>query len=164
VERANRRAIQYAANKKREELFLREIRGVDHFYLEKHVETMTFLEGEIKRLETLFSQGELDEASKKRLHFLREGPNRIAFKEEKIRESDLVREVELKLKNSIEVGDEDLKRMLSVLEGVQIDSYEAGPNRPQFLMKSFDLTKRQLSSHEAVFVINMQVIKRQSLN
>lgn len=163
LEGVNSKAVQYAQNKKREEQFLSDIKVVDHFYIDKHIETLTFLEPEIKRIEALFSHGEYEESLKKRLNILKEGPNRLAFTEEKNRSADMVRELEIKLQHSVEVNEEDLKRLLSLIEGVNIGTYAPAPRRPQLILKNFELTKKPLSSQEGVFIINMQMIKRESL-
>jgi hypothetical protein len=163
LERINAKAAQYALNKKREEQFLTDIKTVDHFYIDKHVETLVFLEPEIKRIEALFSHGEYEESLKKRLHTLKEGPNKLAFAEDKIRSADLVREGEFHLQHPVEVNEEDLKKLLSLIEGQAIGAYSPAPRKPQIIIKNFELTKKPLSSQEGVFIINLQMIKREAL-
>jgi hypothetical protein len=161
IEKANNKAVQYALNKKREERFFAQMKDIDYFYLDKHVETLTFLEPEIKRLEAILLSEEQDEPLKKRLHHLTEGPNRLGFLEEVSRSSDRVREAELKLKKPVELNDEDLKKMLSLIEGVSIGGSRLVSKRPQLIIKNFELTKKPLSYQEGVYIINFQMIKRE---
>jgi hypothetical protein len=134
----------------------------DPSYIDKYLETLVFLESEIKKLETLLSDTYADETIQKRLHFLKEGGNRLFFAEEKMRTKDKIREVIEKQQHPIEIHEEDLKKLLSLIEGVTIWPYGPKEGRPQLLIQDIHLTKKQHSGHDPVFVLTTQLIKREN--
>ena len=74
----------------------------------------------------------------------------------------LFREVEEKQKHPVEINEEDLKKIISVLEGVDISPYLSPEKHPQFIVKQFDLTKKtDEDSKEKVFILSMQLLKRE---
>ncbi len=90
------------------------------------------------------------------LHMLR-------FSEEIVRKADGIQEMEEVQIEPIQVDDEDLKRILSVVEGIQIGPYSPPENSPQLIIKQFNLTKKSHNPQESIFVLNMQLIKRELL-
>jgi hypothetical protein len=160
MEQAHKKAIIQKIHKEKENVFLTKIKNVDHFYIDKHLETLAFLEHEVKRLQA--SAYDSDDMSKKRLAFLKEGSNRLLFSEEKIRHNETVQETEEKQQHPVEMNEEDLKKLLSLIEGTAIGPYLPKSNRPQLIIKNFELSKKPVSSEEDVFVVNMQLIKRES--
>ncbi len=94
----------------KEKFLLSSLKNPDPHYLDKHVETLTFLLPEIKELETLQRDNAEEEQIYRRLQFLKEGENRIVFSEEHIRNGDLFTEVEEKQQHPIEMNEEDLKK------------------------------------------------------
>lgn len=139
------------------------LKDPDPHYLDKYVETLTFLLPEIKKLEALQTENLGDEQLLQRLHFLKEGQNRLVFTEEKIRSNNIFQEVEEKQQSAIELNEEDLKKMLCLIEGVTIWPYGPKEGRPQLIIKDFKLTKKEISSQEKVYVATMQLIKRENV-
>lgn len=144
--------------------FLASLKNPDHFYIDKHLETLYFLEPEIKKIEALLLDSPNDESLKKRLHFLKEGPNRLLFSEIQTRQQSRFQEVEEKQQRLVEMNEEDLKKILSLIEGVTIWPYGPKEKRPQLIIKDFQLSKKEISSEEFVYAINMHLIKRESLS
>lgn len=163
LERAHKKAIVQKIHREKENAFLTKIQNADHFYIDKNLETFTFLEPEIKRLQACAYEPEKDEATKRRLSFLKEDSNRLFFTEEKIRRNETIQEIEEKQQHSVEMNEEDLKKLLSLIEGTAIGPYLPKDNRPQLIIKNFELSKKPVSSEEDVFVVNMQLIKRETL-
>jgi hypothetical protein len=139
------------------------LKNPDPHYLDKHVEPLTFLLPEIKKLETIQLENPDEEQIAKRLQWLKEGDNRLRFSEEQIRANALFRETEEKQQHSVELNEEDLKKLLCLIEGITIWPYGPKEGRPQLIIKEFKLTKKELSSYEKVFVVSMQLIKRENL-
>lgn len=146
---------------KKETAFLSMMKQADHFYIDKHLETLSFLEPELKKMETLLIERTQDDQLKRRVQFLKEGSNRLLFSEEKIRQHQQFIEVEEHSQSSVEMNEEDLKKLLSLIEGVTIWPYGPKESRPQLILTDFQLTKKELPSHEHVFVINLKLLKRE---
>lgn len=162
LHRIYRKSIQLESLHQKESDFLSSLKNPDHFYIDKHLETLCFLEPEIKKTEALLNENPSDDALNKRLHFLKEGPNRLLFTEQQTRQHQHFQEVEEKQQHLVEMNEEDLKKTLSLIEGVTIWPYGPKEKRPQLIIKDFQLSKKELSSGESVFVVNMHLIKREN--
>jgi len=163
MQRIHTKVIMQQENQKKESSLLAALKNPDPHYLDKHVESLTFLLPEIKKLEAVQLESADDDQVIKRLQWLKEGGNRLRFSEEQIRNNALFRETEEQQQQSIELNEEDLKKLLCLVEGITIWPYGPKEGRPQLIMKEFKLTKKELASHEKVFVVSMQLIKRESL-
>lgn len=163
IERVHLKSAQLQEIERKESAILSTLKNPDPHYLDKHIETLTFLLPEIKKLETLQTDNVDDESLTKRLQFLKEGGNRLVFAEDQIRTHELFREIEENQQHSIEVNEEDLKKLLCLIEGITIWPYGPKEGRPQLIIKDFKLTKKQLPTQEKVFVLSMQLLKRQKL-
>ncbi len=62
----------------------------------------------------------------------------------------------------IELNEEDLKRLLCLIEGATIWPYGPKEGRPQLIIKDFTLSKKELPSQEKVYVVSIQLIKREN--
>lgn len=163
MERVQTKMTLFQENQKKESFLLSSLKNPDPQYLDKHIETLTFLLPEIKKLETILFENQEEEQISKRLQFLKDEGNRLRFSEEQIRSNELFREIEEQQQHPIELNEEDLKKLLCLIEGVTIWPYGPKEGRPQLIIKDFKLTKKAISSHEKVFVISMQFIKRENL-
>lgn len=163
MERIHVKMTMLQESRQKESSLLASLKNPDPHYLDKHVETLIFLLPEIKKLETIQLENPEEELTAKRLHFLKEGANRLRFSEEQIRANDQFRETEEKQEQPIELNEEDLKKLLCLLEGVTIWPYGPKEGRPQLIIKDFKITKKELPPHEKVFVVSLQFIKRENL-
>lgn len=161
MQRLHIRTLQSQELQQKEHSLLNSLKNPDPHYLDKHIETLTFLLPELKKLET-FSSENANEQTLKRLQFLKEGGNRLVFSEEQIRSNDLFREVEEKQQHPVEMNEEDLKKLLCLIEGVTIWPYGPKEGRPQLIIKDFRLSKKEISSQEKVFVVSMELINRET--
>jgi hypothetical protein len=141
--------------------FLNQIKNSDHFYIDKHLETLKFLESEIKQLQGSFHIDHNDFA-KQRIDFL-QNHNRLLFAEENIFRGENFQEVYERQQRPVELSEEDLKNLLSLIEGVSIGNYHPREGRPQLLFKDFELSKKMISSQEKVFTLSTQLLKREQL-
>ncbi len=164
INRIHTKAIRSQQILQKENLLLTSLKNPDPHYLDKHVETLTFLLPEIKKLETLQMENPEDEQVNRRLQFLKEGGNRLIFSEEQIRSNERFTEVEEKQQHPVEMNEEDLKKLLCLIEGITIWPYGPKEGRPQFIIKDFRLNRKELSSQEKVYVVSMQLIKRENTN
>jgi hypothetical protein len=163
MERIHMKMVVMQESQKKESALLSALKSPDPQYLDKHVETLTFLLPEIKKLETIQLENPEEEQIAKRLQLLKNGGNRLRFSEEEIRANELFRETEEKQQQSIDINEEDLKKLLCLIEGVTIWPYGPKEGRPQLIIKDFKLTRKELSPNEKVYVVMMQLIKRENL-
>jgi len=162
MQRVHVRKEEAQQSQKQQHALLSCLKEADPYYIDKHLETQRFLESEIKKLETLLSETYTDESIQNRLVFLKEGNNRLLFAEEKMRTKDKMREVIEKQQHPIEVHEEDLKKLLSLIEGVTIWPYGPKEGRPQLFIQDLHLTRKQTAGRDPVFTLSMQLIKRES--
>jgi hypothetical protein len=163
MERIHARTVMAQEIERKEISLLASLKNPDPHYLDKNVETLTFLLPELKKLEVILAENPEDEHSQRRLHFLKEGGNRLVFSEEQIRTNEIFREIEEKQQHPIEMNEEDLKKLLCLIEGITIWPYGPKEGRPQLIIKDFRLSKKELSPQEKVFVVSMQIVKRENL-
>ena len=162
MEMLHTRKEQSETIQKRQHSFLSSLASSDPFYIDKHLETLTFLESEIKKMEALFSDTNINDVAQKRLYFLKEGPNRLLFAEDKIRSKNNIREVMERQQHSVEMNEEDLKKTLCLVEGVMIWPYGPKEGHPQLIFQDFQLFKKRQDASDHVFVVNMNIIKREN--
>lgn len=162
MHRIHKKSVQVQALQQKENALLSSLSNPDHFYIDKHLETLFFLEPETKRIEAMLLENPHEESLKRRFHFLTEGPNRLLFSEVHTRQHQHYQEVEEKQQHAVEMNEEDLKRTLSLIEGVTIWPYGPQEKRPQLIIKDFQLSKKETPLHEFVYVINIDLIKRES--
>ncbi len=140
--------------------FLERFGETDHYYMEKYIEKIIFLTGEIYLLETIFAHPAFNKFTeiKDRLDRIAGGYNTLRFSELARHSKSKVEEIELRQMYPVELGMDDLKKVLSYIEGVSIDTFDAFPHRPQFIIKAFDLCLK--SDH---LWLTMDIIQRRAL-
>ena len=138
------------------ERFISRYKGANHFYIEEVLEPLPLLshEGEMLHLishEELFSQYDL---VKKREAKLAE--NRMKFSEGKRSEGNGIVETECSLLNKIEVDGQDLKQILSLVEGAYVGSFTPREDAPQLIIKRFSIEKKK-----GIALLDFEMIKRE---
>lgn len=144
-----------------EDYFLKKLKNADPYYIDKYLENLIFLESSIKKLQAGDS---LDEKSRKRVKFLKEGSNHLRFSQQSRKQVKGVQETEEILQHAVEMHSEDLKKVLARIEEVQIGNYLPGENPPQLIIKNFELTKKTLNEKEEIYLVNLSLIKRESIH
>lgn len=140
-------------------------RDADHFYIDKHLETLVFLEPEIDLLQKISGDKNFadDERIKKRLEFLTSQANSLVFSEGVVQSFPLFQETTETLVHPVEVNAPDLQKILARIEGIEIGSCAPSPHRPQLLITEFKLDKKKASEKNEVFFINLKLLKREFL-
>jgi hypothetical protein len=141
-----------------EENFISKMKNADHFYIDKNLESLIFLESETTQLEF-----QTDPVFKKRLHFLTGGENKLLFAEEGIRRCDIFQEVEERLQHPVEIDEEDLKKILCFIEEIPISPFSPPTNAPQLIIKNFELVKKSIGTDQEIYVVNLKLIKREGI-
>lgn len=137
----------------------------DHFYIDKNLETLNLLLPEIENLEEITRNPHFteDEGVRKRLEFLTGSQNRLHFSESGVQSTPYFQEVIETLTHPVEVDSADLKQILSLVEGVEIDSHKPIDGRPQLIILDFKLNKKFGGQTNEVFELNMKLLKREFL-
>lgn len=149
------------ATKKNEESLFASLKKPDPHYIDKHIESLTFLLPEIRKLELMVEENPENIGASKRLFFLKGGGNRLLFKEEGIRSGSGLREMEEIQQSPVEMNEEDLKKLLCLIEGITIWPYGPKEGKPQLIVKDFKLSKKQTIAQQHVFLVSLQLIKRE---
>ncbi|NGX50929.1 MAG: hypothetical protein K1060chlam2_00781 [Chlamydiae bacterium] len=150
------------ALQKDQSAFFKKYGEADRYYLDHTLEAATFLKPEVDALELVngHSAFESSDSVKKRLDFLTKGMNRLIFSEESRHSLNQIEELTLKQKRPVEVDSEDLKKLLSLVEGVTIGEYKAQELSPQLIIRRLTLLKKKVAGRET-FLLEMQLIKRE---
>lgn len=138
----------------------------DHFYIDKHLETLTFLEPEIDALQTIAQNKNFpeDESFKRRLEFLTGPANHLRFTEGVVGKYGTFQETTETLSHPLEVNIRDLHKILARIEGVKIGEESPPPGRPQLIILDFHLEKKKGGEGKSeVFLLNMKLLKREFL-
>ncbi|HEY2810155.1 MAG TPA: hypothetical protein VGJ00_02035 [Rhabdochlamydiaceae bacterium] len=162
IEAIHIRKEQTDSLKKREHSLLSSFSDSDPFYIDKYLETLTFLESESKKMESLASEGLIDESLLNRLQFLKSSSNRLLFSEEKMRHKENMREVFENQQHPVEINEEDLKKLLCLIEGVTIWPYGPREGRPQLIVQDIQFTKKRYSPQDHVYSVTLNLIKREN--
>lgn len=140
-------------------------RDADHFYIDKHLETLTFLEPEVEDLQKLVSNENLvaDEAVRKRLEMLTSPANSLSFSEGVVQSTPLFHETTETLVHPVEINGNDLQKILAKIEGIDIGSFTPSPNRPQLIILDFKIDKKNVTDKIEVYILNLKLLKREFL-
>lgn len=135
----------------------------DHFYIDKHLETLSFLKPEVEALQKIVNNKYYagDENVKRRLEFITGQSNSLLFSEGSVLSYPFFQETTATLIHPVEVNLDDLKETLALVEGLEIGPYKPGPNRPQLIILDFKLDKREATDKNDVFLLNMKLLKRE---
>ena len=143
--------------------FYEQFGASDSMYLQHYVEPIKLLERDIHLIKNLFKvedPSEFDEA-KKRIEFLSSEENALCFTKSLERSSKDYKEEEWTLKRGVEIDSFDIKKLLSLLEGVSIDDHLPNPFRPQILLKKFMIHQLLEEGMSGVFTLNLEVLQRE---
>lgn len=162
--------IQYQALVKEKKQMLnlavrQHFRDADHFYIDKYLETLVFLEPEIDQYQKIVQDKNFadDERVKKRLELLTTSSNALVFSEGVVQSYPLFQEVSETLVHSVEVNAADIKKILARIEGIKMGEFTPGPHRPQLLITEFKLDKKKINDKSEVYLLNLKLIKREFL-
>jgi hypothetical protein len=140
-------------------------RDADHFYIDKHLETLVFLEPEIEQLNKIVQDKNFadDDRIKKRLELLTGQGNALVFSEGVVQSFPLFQETSETLVHPVEVNVADIQKILARIEGIKMGEYTSGPHRPQLVITEFKLDKKKVNDKNEVYLLNLKLIKREFL-
>ncbi len=137
----------------------------DHFYIDKHLESLVLRENEIENLTRLIAQANMpdNDLAIKRLEFLTGKSNKLFFSEGIVYATPKYQEVFETLVHPVEVDIEDIQKILAGIEGVPMGGFLPGADRPQLMITEFKLDKKSDASQNEVFLLNVKVLRREYL-
>jgi hypothetical protein len=137
--------------------------GADHFYIDKELETLKFLQPEIEGLGKVVENPNFieDDLTRKRLEFLTSKQNQLTFSETNVQTSPSFQEVTESSLHPVEVDLNDLKKILTLVEGREVDGNIVPPNKPQLIFLEFKLEKKSVRDNSQVFELNTKLLKRE---
>lgn len=140
-------------------------READHFYIDKHLETLVFLDPEMEALQKIVNHKNFpgDPAIKKRLEHLSGSQNSLNFTEGVVQSFPFYQETMETLTHPVELNVTDLKNLLSKIEGVEIGDFKPLANRPQLLVMDFKIDRKRHADNNETFVLDMKLLKREYL-
>jgi hypothetical protein len=135
----------------------------DRFYLEKQTESLRLLETETDALQKLGNQPYIAEDPRitRRLNALAD--NTVIFSEGMVQSYSFFNEIPEALQHPIEVDVDDIKKLLTKIEGVTIGTHEPGPNRPQLIVTDFRLDRKSAQGESDLYTLNLKILKREYL-
>lgn len=158
------RILRLIETQKEKNAFFNQYQNSDPTYLDHTLEAVTFLRPEVEALKLMENHPAFQSCQtvKSRLDHLIKGKNRLLFSEERHQVSKFVSESELKQLYPVEVTLEDLKNLLTMIEDVEIGSYKTPAFRPQLVVQSFHLQKKDLAGKETYF-LDMNLVRREPI-
>lgn len=134
----------------------------DHHYIDKTLEKLPLLSEEREALQKVSKQktGIFDDRLVARLKKLK-SDNNLVFSEGVVQSYPGFQETVETLTHPVEVSVSDVKHILTMVEGVDMDGFHADENMPQLLVTQFSLNRKKISEHNEVFELNMKLLKRE---
>ena len=154
--------IQYEATIKEKKQSLNiavkeQFQNADHFYIDKQLETLNFLEQEAELLQKIAASSSFvnDERIKKRLEFLTKteskSGNQLVFTEGVVQKSPLFHETVESMMHPVEVNVKNLQEILAKIEGIKMAGVELNSKPPQLLITDFRLERKSVGEDHEVF-------------
>ena len=137
----------------------------DHFYIDKNLETLSFLEPEVQSLREMLNNPNFpdDENIKKRIDLLTGSGNAMVFTEGVVQSTPIFQEVTETLVHPVEVNDSDIQQILCRIEGIPLRGCTPPANRPQLVILDFKIERKNVSEKNEVFLLNLKLLKREFL-
>jgi hypothetical protein len=131
-------------------------KGADTTYLEIQLESLLFLKKEREALERLINSPTFtgNESAENRYALLTSKANSLAWVQGRAQEGEGIEQIELSLTHPVEVDIQDVKEILSRIEGNR-------KGKPQLIITDFKLQKKQQSTGSEVFELNLKILKRE---
>lgn len=145
------------------EKFFSRYKESESYFIDQQIESMPLLQDEIDWLHTYEKHPALADAklAQQRLAFLAKGRNRICFTEEAVRKSSSCEEVEEKMKRPVEMNQEDLKKLLSLIESEPIGNHQPHLKSPQMILTDFCLKRKTSPFKQEIFEVKLELLKRE---
>jgi hypothetical protein len=162
-------AITNATNKNAKEFVNKQVkaqyRDSNHFYIDQEIETISPLKDELQTLNRILSLGfhAQEDQFRRRLQWHTGGQNKISFVEGNVKAYSDFQETQESLAHTVECDLNDIKAILSRIEGVSFDANDTlPPNRPHLIIVDWKMEKKK-SPTQDVYGLDVKLIKREYL-
>lgn len=151
--------------KAKKELFRERYANANPYFLDEHLESMQFLQKEKSLLQHLLVHPAWPHkgAIQERLSWMQSDQNRLLFKEENMQTSNQVKETEEKLKHAVCLDEQDLQKVLCIIEDIPIGSFQPLAQSPQLLIRHFQIKRQKAPFQGEEFVLDLELFKREFL-
>ena len=162
------KAITEATSKNAKEFVNKQVRqdftNSNHFYIDEQIETLRPLQTEVVELEKILSIGfhPHRELFRRRLEYHKTGQNRPSFVEGSVKSYSDFQETQESLAHPIDCNVEDIRALLTKIEGVSFDGEEIDENRPHLIITDWKMEKKRGPTQE-FFTLDIKLIKREYL-
>ena len=145
------------------EKFLKRYGHSDPYFIDQQIEALSFLQKEQSDLRASINHPAIvkRDSLAARLQFILSDENKISFAEQNIRTSKDIKETEEKQRYPVQIDEEDLKELLSLIEDVPIGKYNPAPHLPQLLIQNFQIHRHTTPIETEVFIVEMSLLKRE---
>ncbi|MBI5274526.1 MAG: hypothetical protein HY860_05685 [Chlamydiales bacterium] len=135
----------------------------DPHFLHQQLESLSFLKGEVEFLKTIVNMPGFSRFGpiKKRMEYLTSRNNQILLEEVSRKSKFGFLEMEYKMHHPIDVDEEDIEKILSTLEDVEIKNNQAPMQRPQLFIKEFSITRNINPNRNETFLLDMKIFQRE---
>lgn len=162
-------AITNATNKNAQEFINKQVkeqyRNSNHFYIDQEIETISPLKDEVQALQKILSLGfhANEDLFRRRLQFHTSGQNAISFVEGSVKAYKGFQETQESLAHSVEVDLNDVKAILSRIEGIRFSEQDTLPEqRPHLIITDWKMEKKKGLTQE-LYALDVKLIKREYL-
>ncbi len=148
--------------KNRAERFANRYANADPYFLNRHIESLSFLEKEQEDLLLRLNHPAMTKKQtlQERLHFL-QNSNHLLFTESCVRSSSKIKETEEKQRKSVQMNETDIARLCAIVEDIPIKSFVPIPNMPQLLFLDFRMKKIKTPLYSNVYEVETELLKRE---
>jgi hypothetical protein len=150
--------VQEERNAAQEKL-LTQLKVADREYVERQLETQSFLKTECQKIEAILLANPDHYTLKERLNLLKTN-NQLHFRMQDVKRKDKFQESLLIQEKAVEMNQEDLKSLLARIENVPISELQ-GNRPPDLWIKKLELHKHTLNKNEETFRVQLELIKRE---
>lgn len=149
--------------KMRKEKFIKRYSEADPFFIDKQIESLSFLGKERLGLQSLLQHPGLAKTRhfQERLDFLESERNHLVFTEENIRTTTRIKETEEKGRHSVQMDENDLYRLLATIEDIPLGQYEPISKMPQLFVRDMKMKKIETPLQSEVIEVEMELLKRE---
>ena len=147
---------------KKRNIFFKKFGQVDSKYVEHVLGSKVFLKNEVAELQTVSDHPIFETCNwmKQRLNFLVQGDNQLLYVENGNQIKNQINEVYLKQKQPVEIDLDDLRYLLSSIEGVRIGDVQQNGMAPQLIVQKMLLSKKTFLERETL-LLEIDLIKRE---
>lgn len=151
------------ARKTRKDRFIKRHANSDPFYLDKQIESFTFLECERLKIESLINHPAIanKRSLQQRLDFIQSPDNRLSFTEENIHTSPKIKETEEKQRHPVQMDENDLQKLFTCIEDIPLGTNDPVHRTPQLIVSDCKIKKIETPLHSEAFEVQMELLKRE---